>query len=176
MKSLLSACALAIVATAASAHADPRTSHQPRVGQLAAFEFDRGSSRLDTRLEDDEPSPQVIAIAGWLEQNPDGLVVLDGHADPTGTSRGNLLLSFARAKAVREELVWYGVDPDHIVIAAFGDRGPPSTRDRRVVAWGTSASVKAVVARTRAIGPSIVSTGLIDRLDLNPKPSVVATR
>jgi outer membrane protein OmpA-like peptidoglycan-associated protein len=176
MKTLLSALALAIVATAASAHADPRSSQQPRVGQLAAFEFDRGSSRLDTRIDGDEPSPAVVAIAGWLEANPDGLVVLDGHADPIGTNRGNLQLSFARAKAVREELVWYGIDPDHLVIAAFGEGGPASTRDRRVIAWGTRAGVKAIVARTRAIGPSIVSTGLIDRLDLNPKPSVVASR
>jgi outer membrane protein OmpA-like peptidoglycan-associated protein len=165
----LSALALAIVATAASAQADPRTS------QLAVFEFDRGSAKLDG-TKDGEPSPSVAAIADWIEANPGGLIVLDGHADPTGTSRANLLLSFARAKAVREELVWYGVDPDHILIAAFGDRGAASARDRRVIVWGSREGVKAIVARTRAIGRSIVSTGLINRLDLKPKPGVVARR
>ena len=170
MKTILSALALAFVATAASAHADPRTSQPPHVGQLAAIEFERGSAKLDRGKD-----ASFGMIAAWLEENPDGLVVLDGHADPTGAKRGNLKLSFARAKAVREALVTVGVDPDHIVIAAFGEGGPASTRDRRVVAWGTRAGMKAIVARTRAIGPSIVSTGLISELEMNPKP-VVASR
>ncbi|MBA3464648.1 MAG: OmpA family protein [Deltaproteobacteria bacterium] len=170
MKTIVSALAVAFVATAASAQADPRSSQQPEGSQLAAIEFERGSARLDRGKD-----AGFGMIAAWLEENPDGLVVLDGHADPSGPTRGNLKLSFARAKAVREALVTVGVDPDHIVIAAFGEGGPASTRDRRVIAWGTRAGMKAIVARTRAIGPSIVSTGLISALEMNPRP-VVASR
>jgi len=183
MKSLLSALsalAIATAATAASAEpvkraADAKSSQHPTVGHLAVFEFDRGSAKLD-RKNDGEPNQDLGEIAAWSRDNPDGLVVLDGHADSSGAPRANLKLSFARAKAVREQLMLAGVDADHIVIAAFGDGGPQHTRDRCVIAWGTRAGMKAVVARTRAIGPSIISTGLLSELDLNPQPGAVATR
>jgi outer membrane protein OmpA-like peptidoglycan-associated protein len=173
----LSALALATVATAA-ASADSKSakaSQHPRVGELATFEFDRGSAKLD-RKNDGGPNQQLGEIAAWVQDNPDGFVVLDGHADPTGPVRANLRLSFARAKAVREQLLLAGVDADHIVIAAFGNNGPQHTRDRTVVAWGSRAGMKAIVARARAIGPSIISTGLLSELDLNPQPGAVATR
>jgi outer membrane protein OmpA-like peptidoglycan-associated protein len=174
MKPIFAATVALALALSGTASADPRSSH-PRVGQLASFAFAHGSAALDPK-KDGSPNVDLGEIAGWIAANPDGLVVLDGHADPTGPSNVNLRLSFARAKAVREELVALGVDPDHIVIAAFGEAGPPSTRDRKVVAWGTRAGMKAVVARTRAIGPSIISTGLISELEMHPQPGAVATR
>jgi hypothetical protein len=173
MKTLLASLALAFAATAASANPAAKTSQQPLVGTLAAFEFDRGSAIFDNR--DDSFASELVTIAAWGDANTDGLIVLDGHADPDGPQRLNLGLSFDRAQAIREALIEIGVEPRRIVIAAFGEGGPAGTRDRRVVAWGTRAGMKAIVARTRAIGPSIVSAGVISRLEMNPKP-VVATR
>lgn len=170
MKSILPALALAVAAIAGTARADtPKTSQS---GELASIHFDRGSSKLPREVD----TVAFEAIIDWAAANPDGLVVLDGHADDSGSSKGNLRLSFERAKAVRTELLLAGLDPDHIVVAAFGAAGPPSTRDRRVVAWGTRAGMKAVVARTRAIGRSIISTGLLRELDLNEPTATVARR
>src|SRR3954463_12619060 len=132
--SALSALALATVPTAASAEPakqPAKLSQHPRVGELAVFEFDRGSAKLDRR-NDGGPTKELGEIAAWIQDNPDGLVVPDGHADPSGATKLNLRLSFARAKAVREQLLLAGVDADHIVIAAFGDGGPQHTRDRKV--------------------------------------------
>lgn len=166
---------LAIACCAGSVIAAPRSSQHARVGQLATFEFDRNSAKLD-RANDGAPAKDLGELAAWVTQNPDGLLVLDGHADTPGPAAYNLRLSFARAKAVREELVHLGVDPDRIVIAAFGEGGPPHSQARKVIAWGTRAGMKAVVARTRRLGPSIVSTGLLSELDLNPQPGAVARR
>lgn len=170
MKTLLPALALVVAAVAGTARADDQKSSQP--GQLASFDFGRGSYKVAI----DEDGTSLDTIIHWIDENPDGLVVLDGHANDTSASRANLKLSFERAKAVRTELVLAGVDPDHIVVAAFGSAGPPNTRDRKVVVWGTRAGMKAVVARTRAIGPSIVSTGLLRELELNQPSATVARR
>lgn len=170
MKTILPALALVAAAAAGTARADSPKSSQP--GELAAFRFDRGSARLRGDLD----TAGFENVITWVHDNPDGLVVLDGHADDAGPARANVKLSFERAKAVRTELVLAGVDPDHIVVAAFGNSGPPSTRDQRVVAWGTRAGMKAVVARTRAIGPSKISTGLLRELDLNQPSATVARR
>jgi outer membrane protein OmpA-like peptidoglycan-associated protein len=174
MKPIFTATVALALTLSSTASADQRSSHQG-VGELAAFQFDHGSATLDPK-NNGAPNADLGEIAGWIEQHPDGLIVLDGHADEVGPSNVNLRLSFARAKAVREKLVELGVDPDHIVIAAFGESGPRSKRDRKVVAWGTRAGMKAVVARTRAIGPSIISTGLLSELEMRPQPGAVATR
>ena len=171
MKNLLAAFVLVVAAAAGTASADnQKTSQHP--GELAAFQFSRGSATVAI----DEDGTSLDAVIAWLDAHPDGLIVLDGHANDAGAARANLKLSFERAKAVRTELVLAGVDPDHIVVAAFGANGPASTRDRRVVAWGSRAGMKAVVARTRAIGPSIVSTGLLRELELNQPSATVARR
>jgi len=171
MQRVLPVLAFVIAAAAGLASADDQKSSQS-TGVLASFTFDRGSARLDV----DDDGAAFTAILAWLEANPDGLVVLDGHANDPGPARANLTLSFARAKAVRTELVLAGVDPDHIVVAAFGRAGPPSLRDRKVVAWGTRAGMKAVISRTRAIGPSLVSTGLLRELALNQPSAIVVRR
>jgi len=151
MKPFFPAVVALALGLTASAGADQRTSQSARVGELGSVEFAHGSAALG-------PEADLAMVADWAYDHPDGLVVLDGHADPTGARDVNLRLSFARAKAVREKLTNLGVDPDHIVIAAFGKDGPQSARDRRVVAWGTRAGMKAVVARSRAFGPSLIAT------------------
>jgi hypothetical protein len=166
MSSILPTLLIAVAAAAGLASADATKVSQV-TGELARFDFDRGSARVD--IDDDGAAFETII--DWIHENPDGLVVLDGHADDAGPARANLRLSFERAKAVRTELMLAGVDPDHIVVAAFGKAGPPNMRERRVVAWGTRAGMKAVVARTRAIGPSLISTGLLRELELN-QPTV----
>lgn len=166
--------------TAAPALAQAPSQH-PRVGQLAELTFDAGSAKLPAASE----LTEVIGpVAAWAQQNPDGLVVIDGHADATGSSAGNVKISMKRAQAVREQLVTLGVDPDAIVIAAYGDdaSGKPAqtaqaaARDRRVIVWGTRSGMKAIVARTMARGHAVIATGAMAPVDRESEPGAVARR
>lgn len=141
---------LFVAGATTSVFAQPRNASQhPRVGQLAEVKFAAGSAEVvfDT---DGRVAARLDQAASWAHENPDGLVVLDGHADVVGTEPVNLRLSLERAKAVRERLVSAGVDPDQIIIAAFGEDGP--RHDRSVVVWATRKGERAVVARTLGRG------------------------
>ncbi|HZJ62638.1 MAG TPA: OmpA family protein, partial [Kofleriaceae bacterium] len=67
--------------------------------------------------------------------------VLDGHADRVGSEPVNLHLSMQRAKAVRDRLIAAGVDPDQLVVAAFGEHG--HRHERTVVVWATRTGPRA---------------------------------
>jgi outer membrane protein OmpA-like peptidoglycan-associated protein len=151
---------LPILLGAATAYAEPQNlSQHPRVGELTEIDFTIGSARISVDNND-----RLGQIAGWAAQNPDGLIVLDGHADTTGSSPKNVELSLKRAEAVRDELVSLHIDPDRIVIAAFGDTGPQRSKiaeNRRVTVWGTHEGLDAVVARLEATHARIVAPGAI---------------
>ena len=149
--------------TAGSVHAQPSSAH---TGQLAELHFDRGSSELPLAARE-RTQLKLGKIAAWAREHPDGLVVVDGHADRAGRHPANVRLSLSRAQAVRDELVAYGIDPDQIVIAAYGDAGPKN----RVVVWGTRAGMGAVVTRTMRRGHAVISNG-----PLTDRPQARATR
>jgi OOP family OmpA-OmpF porin len=169
----LIACAFVLLGPPAAAQAPPRP---PRIGQLAELAFDAGSTHLSAK---DRLASQLGAVATWSQTHHDGLVVLDGHSDSSGSPARNLKLSLLRAQAVRDELVALGVDPDVIVIAAYGDAVPSgrgAAADRRVVVWGTCAGMRAVVARTTVPGHAVVWTGVMTPLAPPSKPGAVAAR
>jgi outer membrane protein OmpA-like peptidoglycan-associated protein len=116
-----------------------------RVGQLAEVRFERGSSELPA-VTREQTQQSLGSVAAWALENPDGTIVIDGHADRTGTTTANVRLSLQRAETVRDELVEeYGINPEQIVVAAYGKQ-----KDRRqVVIWGTRTGLNAVTARTR---------------------------
>src|SRR5262245_39274121 len=98
MKIVISMAVFAALGTVA-ALAQPNSSQHPRVGQLAELTFATGSAELpitDPRLTD-----KLGLVIAWADEHPDGLLVLDGHADPRGTAPFNVRLSTMRAKAVR---------------------------------------------------------------------------
>lgn len=74
--------------------------------------------------------------ARWLTQSADVHVVIEGHADPTGTHEGNMILSQHRAEAVRDYLVSAGIDSARMEVVPFGDTrlkyGKADGRNRRV--------------------------------------------
>jgi outer membrane protein OmpA-like peptidoglycan-associated protein len=73
--------------------------------------------------------------ARWLTDASDVHVVVEGHADPTGTHEGNMVLSQKRAEFVRDFLVSAGIDQSRIEVMAFGDTrlryGRADRRNRR---------------------------------------------
>jgi len=57
----------------------------------------------------------------WLTASPGVHVVIEGHADPTGTHAGNLALGQTRAESVRDYLITAGVDASRMEVISYGD-------------------------------------------------------
>jgi outer membrane protein OmpA-like peptidoglycan-associated protein len=65
------------------------------------------------------------AVAQILRDHPElKKVAIDGHTDSSGSEKGNLRLSNARAKAVRDFLVSEGIDAGRLVPRGFGEAKP----------------------------------------------------
>ena len=80
----------------------------------------------------------VAEIKSILDQNPDGIIVIQGHASVDGNADYNQKLSLKRAESVRDKLVELGVDVARLEVVAMGSSDPlngdPSDRagSRRV--------------------------------------------
>jgi len=142
MKTLAFLAAIALATTTGAAAEPPNMSQNPRVGLLAEIHFGNGQLRLP-----DAAGSQLGRVAAWAEENFDGLVVLDGHADRSGPKADNVQLALRRARLVRDQLVGLGVDPDQIIISAFGAEA--HRPQARVAIWGTHNSREQVIGSRR---------------------------
>ena len=148
MKALVFVAAI-FAATPVAAEPNKLSQH-PRVGELAQIDFNEGSTRLSV-----DYNRKLGEIAGWAVANPDGLVVIDGFASPQETKGAqDVVLSLRRAEAVRDELIAQGIDPDRIVIAAFGGRATP-----RATVYGTHEPLTAAVTAIERGNPATVVWG-----------------
>ena len=90
--------------------------------------FTLGSAKLDNQAV-------LNKAVRWLKDSSDVYVVIEGHADPTGTHEGNMVLSQKRAEFVRDFLVSAGIDGSRLEVMAFGDTrlryGRADRRNRR---------------------------------------------
>jgi OOP family OmpA-OmpF porin len=110
---------------------DPKTNGCPPAGDQVRLEGDK--ILLDDIIHFDIDSPRVHhvsfpiikKVADFITANPDVLEVdIEGHADETGTSEHNLVLSRQRADAVKRIIVQYGVDEKRITTHAYGETRP----------------------------------------------------
>ncbi len=110
---------------------------------LDDLRFDRGSTTL-------EPAkyPSLIALSGWLAENPARRIALVGHTDTVGGLAPNVAISRARAQAVRDVLVQsYAVTPEQLTAEGVGylsPRAPNATEEGRAL----NRRVEAVVIAT----------------------------
>jgi outer membrane protein OmpA-like peptidoglycan-associated protein len=148
MKALVLVAAV-LAATPVAAEPNQLSQH-PRVGELAQINFNDGSTRLSV-----DYNRKIGEVAGWAQTNPTGLIVISGFASPQET-RGaeDVVLSLKRAEAVRDELISQGIDPDRIVIAAFGGRGTP-----RADVYGTNEPLTATVTSVERRNPATIVWG-----------------
>jgi len=106
--------------------------------QLAALPEIRFRSRMSTLPPASRAS--VLQAARILRANPGVRVQVAGYTDDVGSSRINRELSAGRAEVVRLTLIHFGVSPDRLQLAWFGETHPlvPNTsaanraRNRRV--------------------------------------------
>ena len=64
------------------------------------------------------------AAAQYLLNNPQCVMVIEGHCDERGSNEYNLSLSEQRAGGVRDYVTAYGIDPARIQTRAFGEEKP----------------------------------------------------
>lgn len=68
--------------------------------------------------------------AGFMKKLPATVVVeVGGHTDNQGENAPNKILSDNRAKAVREALLSYGIKPEMLTEAGYGEDKPTATND-----------------------------------------------
>jgi OmpA-OmpF porin, OOP family len=69
-------------------------------------------------------------IATVLKQHPEiTRVVVEGHTDSTGSARGNLRLSQARAESVVDAIVQRGIEKARLTAKGFGSSRPIASND-----------------------------------------------
>ena len=66
----------------------------------------------------------VEAYVGWLLDNPNSRVRLEGHADERGSREYNIGLGERRAQAVRNIMRLRGVDDSQISTVSYGEERP----------------------------------------------------
>lgn len=97
--------------------------------------FRAGSAKLEPPLFE-----YVDEVAGFLRDQPEWRVVVEGHADPKEARRA-LELAERRAAAVRDYLIAKGIVRERMIVKGFVDREPASgsidelqrSRNRRVI-------------------------------------------
>ena len=72
--------------------------------------------------------------AQWLNNFPQVIAVIGGHADERGTREYNLALGARRADAVKDFLVSQGVDPSRVTTVSYGKERPIDGRSNEQ-AW-----------------------------------------
>jgi len=79
---------------------------------------------LDSALVKAEFSEIVEAHAGFLAENPNARLILEGHADERGTREYNLGLGERRAQAVSQFLQLIGATSNQMTNVSYGEERP----------------------------------------------------
>ncbi len=88
------------------------------------FDFDK----YDIRPGDAEI---LNASAAWMKDNPDYVMLIEGHCDERGTNDYNLALGERRAKATMTYLVAQGTQADRITLISYGKERPLCTEKNK---------------------------------------------
>ncbi len=64
------------------------------------------------------------AAVQYLMDNPNYVMIIEGHCDERGSNEYNLSLSEQRAIGVRDYMIGFGIDPNRLQTRAFGEEKP----------------------------------------------------
>jgi OmpA-OmpF porin, OOP family len=110
---------------------DPKTNGCPPAGDEVRLVGDKILLDDIIHFEIDSPRvphvsyPIIKKVADFIIANPDVLEIdIEGHADETGTTEHNLVLSRQRADSVKRIIVQYGVDEKRITTHSYGESRP----------------------------------------------------
>lgn len=89
----------------------------------ASIQFETGSADIDA------DSGNVLSRLARVANGCPGLIRIEGHTDSQGDAGMNLVLSNARASAVRTALAELSVDAERLVAEGFGESRPSVSND-----------------------------------------------
>ncbi|MFO7869165.1 MAG: OmpA family protein, partial [Bacteroidales bacterium] len=97
----------------------------------AKGEIDRGEVVVENILFDFDKykikpkyHENLDRLAGYMLDNTDAVIEIAGHTDHIGSNEYNYLLSYRRAKAVKDYLVAKGVSPSSLITKKYGETDP----------------------------------------------------
>jgi OOP family OmpA-OmpF porin len=93
-----------------------------------SFNFDFGSAQV---LDSGEAILKEVAQDLKANPNLKIKILIEGHADSTGSSKYNTKLSQKRADAVKNKLAEYGIEADKIETEAYGEDKPVATNETK---------------------------------------------
>jgi peptidoglycan-associated lipoprotein len=123
---------------------------QPTPGtqeDLAVSVGDRVLFDYDSVVLNAEATRVLDGQAAWLQQYPDVVVTIEGHADERGTREYNLALGDRRANAVRNYLMALGIDQERILTISYGEERPADPGNHEA-AWAQNRRAVTTVATT----------------------------
>ncbi|MGI5520509.1 OmpA family protein [Micromonospora sp. CA-259024] len=89
---------------------------QQQLRDLPQLTFASGGDALTTTSE-----ASLVTVSQLLKANPSTRLRVEGHTDATGPAESNLVLSRARAEAVRDFLTAHGVAADRLSAKGYGE-------------------------------------------------------
>jgi len=95
---------------------DPEGSDSGKISGLSTVNFDYDKATLTTAARE-----LLKQNAGWINDNKDVVVQIEGHCDVRGSVEYNLALGERRAKSVKNYMVSLGVDPKRMTIISYGE-------------------------------------------------------
>ncbi len=130
----LCCCFLAIAACSKKNTPDleASTGNQARPGSEQDFAVNVGDRiyfQEDQSTLTPEAEETLRKQAAWLQQYPNVMVQIEGHADERGTREYNISLSARRATATREFIIAQGVGEGRIASIAYGKERPVALCD-----------------------------------------------
>ena len=98
--------------------------------------FGGGTFRSGQDVINDIAFSTIETLVREISASPDSRVIIEGHTDniPIKSTAGklyrdNMDLSFLRAKAIANILVFHGLSPDRISVIGYGDTHPIDSND-----------------------------------------------
>lgn len=84
---------------------------------------------FDSATLTDEAQEILRKKARWLEQNPDAVIIIEGHCDNRGTEAYNLALGERRAESAKAFLSDLGINVTKIMTISYGEERPLDPND-----------------------------------------------
>lgn len=111
--------------------------------QTVYFDFDRADLRNDSR-------ERLAANARFLQEHPELVIAIEGHADERGTGEYNLALGDRRANTTQSYLGNLGVAGERLRSVSYGEERPECVESSEDCWWKNRRAQFVIVARRPA--------------------------
>ncbi|MGB1247709.1 MAG: OmpA family protein [Chitinophagales bacterium] len=98
--------------------------YEPKEFTLDNVLFETGKSTLKASSK-----TELEELYEYMSLKPDLKIEIGGHTDNVGEEEANLILSQARADAVRDYLIEKGISADRVVAKGYGEALPVASND-----------------------------------------------